>query len=173
MRLKPFSKKEIISYKSGDEDKFIEEIIIPLFEDISDIVGYRNNGNVKVENWGKDRNRDEGIDVYWGYVDHLGREQHYGMQVKTSPIIKRADQNIKNSIITIENQFREAFNKEFENPLSFKNKMKINGFYIITSQKVNKPAREHFLNVMQYFRNIELFDCDDLAGLISRITVQK
>jgi len=42
-----------------------------------------------------------------------------------------------------------------------------------TPAKVNKPAREHFLNVMQYFRNIELFDCDDLAGLISRITVQK
>jgi len=167
MKLRQFSKNEILSYRSGLEDKFIEELVIPLFEEISEIAGFKD---VKVEYWGRERNRDEGIDVYWGYIDHLERCQHYGIQVKTLPIIKRSDPNVSNSIITIENQFREAFSKEFEDPLSFKNKIRINGFYIITSQKVNKLAREYFRTVMQYFRNIQLFDCDDLYSLIKKLT---
>lgn len=187
MRLKPFSKEEILSYKRGQEDKFINDLIIPLFEAVSEAAGYYKNGSVKIEYWGRDRNRDFGIDVYWGYTDYLGREQHYGIQVKTLPIIKRNHPNIENSIANIinkckedfgkdiiiteiKNQLIEGFNKEFENPCTFQNKIKINGFYIITSQKINRPARKYFYEAIQYFRNIQLFDCDDLYALIQKLT---
>lgn len=188
MRLKPFSKEEILSYRGkGEEDKFIADLIIPLFEAISEVAGYYNNGSVKIEHLGKDRNRDFGVDVYWGYIDFLGREQHYGIQVKTVPLIKRSTSSRKDSIKSIVDkckgafkedlaisetgsELEEAFVTEFENPLVFQNKVRITGFYIITSQKVNQPARKYFCNEILFFRNIQLFDCDDLYYLIKKLT---
>jgi len=190
MELRPFSKKGILSYKSGKEDDFIADLIVPLFEKISEVAGYYQNGPVKVEYLGKDRGRDIGIDVYWGYTDHFGREQHYGIQAKTKPIIKRSGPKVENSIKNIVNGCKEAFNKELtmseikseleeafvselENPLTFLNKIRITGFYIITSQKTNQPAREYFLQQIQFFRNIQLFDCDDLYHLIKKLTKER
>ena len=53
MALKNFTKAQIEAFT--DENEFIEEVVIPLFETISDVCKFRDYGPVKIEFWGKDK----------------------------------------------------------------------------------------------------------------------
>lgn len=168
MKLKKLSKKNIQRYK--DENKFIEEVIIPLFNVIAKYRGYINNGPVKIENWGRDKRNEgsTGIDVYFGFYDEFNKENHYGIQAKITKIICRSRANISDSIETISNQIRKAYESEFTNPLNPREPAKISGFYIITSKQADSTARTHFRNLG--YPNVEILDIDDLFYAIKKLS---
>ena len=162
------TKEQIKNYK--EENKFVEKIIIPLFNLIAKYRRFSDNGPVKIENWGKDKRSEgnTGIDVYFGFYDEFNKENHYGIQAKITKIICRSKGGIPNSIETISNQIRKAYDAEFTNPLSPKEPAKISGFYIITSQQIDITARNYFKNLG--YPNIEILDVDDLLYAIRKLS---
>jgi hypothetical protein len=168
MNLKLFTKKQIESF--NDENKFVEEVVMPLFEKVAEYRGYFGNGPVKIENWGKDKRNEGnlGIDVYFGFYDEFNKENHYGIQAKISIIVCESKANISNSIETIANQIRKAYESSFINPLNAKEQAKISGFYIITSKKANSTARLYFKNLG--YPNVELLDIDDLVYAFRKLS---
>jgi hypothetical protein len=168
MNLKPFTKRQIESF--NDENKFVEEMVIPLFEKIAEYRGYFGNGPVKIENWGKDKRNEgsTGIDVYFGFYDEFNKENHYGAQAKISKIVCESQANISNSIEIIANQIRKAYKSSFTNPLNPQEQAKISGFYIITSKKANSTARDYFKSLG--YPNVELLDIDDLVYAIKKLS---
>ena len=168
MNFKKFTKKHIKSYKN--ENKFVEEVIIPLFSIVAKYRGYTNNGPVKIENWGSDKRNEgsTGIDVYFGFYDEFNKENHYGVQTKITKIICRSKANTSNSIETISMQVRKAYEAEFTNPLNPKEPAKISGFYIITSKQANNTARTYFKNLG--YPNVEILDIDDLFYAIKKLS---
>jgi hypothetical protein len=168
MNLKPFTKGQIESF--SDENKFVEEIVIPLFEKIAEYRGYFRNGPVKIENWGKDKRNEgsTGIDVYFGFYDEFNKENHYGIQAKISKIVCKSKANTSNSIETIANQIRKSYETKFTNPLNPQEQAKISGFYIITSKKANDVARTYFKSLG--YPNVELLDIDDLVYAFKKLS---
>ncbi len=168
MNFRKFTKKQIKDYKN--ENKFVEEVIIPLFDIIAKYRRYSNNGPVKIENWGRDKKSEgsTGIDVYFGFYDEFNKENHYGIQAKITKIVCTSKANISNSIETISNQVRKAYKAEFTNPLNPKEPAKISGFYIITSKQADNTARTYFKNLG--YPNIELLDIDDLFYAIKKLS---
>ena len=159
MNIKSLSKEEI---KKLSETGLRKKVIIPLVEFLIENSEVKNYGVYKVESW---HGRDEkGIDVYFGYTDLLGRDKHYGIQVKIKNIIKN-NTSAANNIKEIENQANEAYKRTFVNPITFKGRARIDGFYIFTSGKISKPARSYLDEIG--FPNIDFFDVDDIMGLQS------
>jgi len=168
MFFRGITKKQIQNYT--DENKFIEEIIMPLFRLIAEYRGYFNNGPVKIENWGKDKREEgkTGIDVYFGFYDEFNKENHYGIQAKITKIICSSKGGVSDSIETIINQIRKAYEAEFINPLNPKEPAKISGFYIITSKRADTTARGLFKNFG--YPNVEILDADDLFYAINKLS---
>ncbi len=161
------TKSTITAYTN--ENKFIEEIVIPLFEKLADSAGYYRNGPVKLDFWGKDKRLESknGIDVIIGYKDHFGADKHIGIQCKVRNIHLGSNASLTNSIETIRNQIDKAYKYNFTNILSSKGLIRINGFYLITSKSISQDAREFYRELG--FVNIEFLDCDDLIYLINKL----
>ena len=169
--IKRFTKEELAAYT--DENAFIEEVVIPLFETIADTCKFREYGPVKIEFWGRDKRMEtyHGIDVYFGYHDHFYRPKHIGMQCKIDNIIAGSSASLTNSIETIRNQIKKAYDYEFTSPLdSQTHAVNINGFHLITSKTINPPARELYQG--DKFVNLDFFDGDSLTYLIEKYTTQ-
>ncbi len=161
------TKKKIEEYK--DENLFIQEVVIPLFERLANFARYDKNGPVKIEFWGKDKRLEarNGIDVMLGHKDHFGATKHIGIQCKIENISLGSNASLTNSIETIKNQIAKAYRYTFTSPLTSKELTRINGFYLITSKSISPEAREFYRELG--FVNIEFLDSDNLIYLINRV----
>lgn len=151
-----------------DETLFIKEVVIPLFEKLSDDSGYNKNGPVKVDFWGKDKRfeANNGIDIMYAYKDHFGAIKHIGIQCKIGNITLGSNASLNNSIETIKNQIEKAYKSNFVNVIAPGNSTRINGFYLITSKSILPEARNFYNNLD--FVNIEFLDSRDLIYLINK-----
>ena len=158
--------QDILAYTN--EDLFTEEVVIPLFKRLAERAGYDQNGPVKVEFWGKDKRTENGIDVIFGYIDHLKQTKHLGIQCKIDKLTMGSNASLTNSIETITNQIQKAYRFSFTNIITTKDSTtKINGFYLITSKSIAKNARDYFCGLE--YTNIELLECEDLVYLMNEL----
>jgi len=171
--MRTFTQAEIDAYT--DENLFTVEVVISLLETVADTCEFNNYGPVKIEFWGKDKRLevDNGIDVYFGYFDHLYRPKHIGIQIKVEKIIQGSSASLTNSIETIRNQVHKAYQYRFTSPLDNSTQTcKINGFYLITSKSVNQGARDFYSNDDQ-FTNLDIIDGGTLVHLIKKYSKEE
>lgn len=167
------TKQELEAYT--DENKFTEEVVIPLFEVISEVEGYKGNGAVKIEFWGKDKRLEGkyGFDVYFGYTDCFNKHKHLAIQCKCGNITLGSNASLTKSIETIKNQIEKAYGTKFTSPLATDNESTavIDGFFLITSGVMKQDARDFFINLG--FTNIECFDASDLEFLVKKYSLER
>lgn len=171
--MKKYTKEELEAYTS--EDLFTEEIVIPLLEAVAEACEFSKFGPVKIEFWGKDKRLEvnNGVDVYFGYFDHLYRPKHIGIQIKIENIIQGSSASLTNSIETIRNQIQKAYEFRFTSPLdSTTQECKLNGFYLVTSRSINQGARQ-FYSQGDHFTNLDFIDGDTLVYLFDKYSKEE
>lgn len=161
-----FKKEEIETY--DDEDKFTEEVVMPLMEFIFSNSDISQNGAYKIEFWGKNKRLEGGygFDIYLGYYDYFHRQKNIVIQCKVGNITLASNASIPSSIETIGNQIKKAYISSFTSPLDPNIVSKVDGFYIITSGSINQTARDYYRGLG--YTNVDCLDSSDLAFLFKK-----
>jgi len=167
--MKIYTKSEIESYT--DEDKFTEEVVLPLINLVFGMSGFSNNGVFKVEYWGKNKRLEGlyGFDVYCGYYDHFHKSKHIAVQCKIGNITLGSNATLKSSIETIKNQIDKSYKAEFTSPLDHKSPVKIDGFCLVTSGSIGQTARDYFRRLS--YTNLDCMDANELAFLYKKYSL--
>ncbi|MBN3033390.1 MAG: hypothetical protein JW873_04775 [Candidatus Saganbacteria bacterium] len=141
-----------------NEDLLRQKIIIPLLnyifaEDVKDMHG----------------SAEMGIDVWFENPDIFRHRKRFGVQVKCVDLVCKGKPDKNSNIITIQNQIKMAFSHSFNFGTSSKGSegVHLDGFYIVTSGKVNKSAAEYIYSNKKEFSYIKIIDAEELMGIIS------
>jgi hypothetical protein len=141
-----------------NEDRFREEVIIPLFKKIprmrhvSDVHGVL----------------EKGIDVAYFEEDSLETENFVGVQLKVTNI--DFTEKSESGITALIDQARKAFGgrHKLTNP---RGEWKIKKYVVITSGHISKPAKDHIVEETKY-PQIDFLDGSEVVDLIDKYYIE-
>ena len=138
------------------EDELRKSILLPLLN----YIGAQNVTDMHGSN-------EKGIDVYFENYDAFGHKRRFGIQLKSKDIICTSTPN-KASIVIIVNQIKMAFPRRIKFGTSDKGSdgVHIDGFYVITSGKVNKEAADWIFENRNTYSYIQIIDGGELMEII-------
>lgn len=142
--------------KALTEDELRKLVLLPLLN----YIGVQNVTDMHGSN-------EKGIDVYFEIYDSFGHKRRFGIQLKNKDIICTSTPN-KASIVIIINQIKMAFQKRIKFGTSDKGNdgVHIDGFYVVTSGKVNKEAADWIFENRNTYSYIQIIDGGELMEII-------
>lgn len=147
---------DYVKLQKLSEKTLRQNVIIPLLDDIEADNVTDMHGS-----------EEEGIDVYFETNDIFGHKRRFGIQIKKGNIICQNSPSPQ-SVITILNQIEAAFSKEniLVDSKQGKISVHIDGYYIITSGRVNKPAKTRIYQKRKAYPFVHIIQGGELLRII-------
>lgn len=142
-----------------NEDILRKHVIIPLLEEL---------GADHIKDMHKNKENEQGIDVYFDALDIFGHQRRFGVQIKRINLVCQSRPDKNKNIETICTQLRLAFGKEITLSTSEAGKITvhIDGYYVITSGIITQMANNYIYQQRKTYPYVHIIDGELLLKII-------